>query len=427
LIKMSPNNLETDAEITSKYKEIIRANGITEEISEVIVADAGLRGEGFASQSKIATVKFQNPDIKPLNLFVKTHTTNSSHSEMIDEVKAFEKESRFYMEYVPAAKEFCRTKGHEGLLDIYPKCYYGDNELVVFENIVVEKGYMLLPKDDMQDLDAATLAIQTLAKHHAISHAMIQKYGGPGEFFKQFPNLDFESFTRPAFRAMLQPALENALNINIQLLEKYAVEGRDAALAKCRPYVGRCFDVVTEKLQYNEDDEKLLLLNHGDYWNNNMLFSLDPETKKVNGHVAIDLQVTRYNSPAVDLSYYIFTSVKPAVRRAHLQDLLRSYLATLQGTSKDLGYPIDLTYEEIYLMVRKKLNYGFWFGVCFTFGPGLAVLKDIDMNAIGEVSNFAEVIRALIQKWIDNNPEQCAELARQFVGLMQEYEELSLE
>ncbi|CAL8123631.1 unnamed protein product [Orchesella dallaii] len=423
---MSPNILETDTETLSKYKEIIKANGITDEISEVTVNDAGLRGEGFASQSNIATVKFVNPNLKPLHLFVKSHTTNSSHSEMIDELKAFEKEARFYMEYVPAAKEFCRSKGLEGLLDMYPKCYYGDNKMIVFENVVLEKGYTLLPKDEMQNLDAATVAIQTLAKHHAISHAMIQNYGGSEKFFKKFPNLNYESFTRPAFRAMIEPALTNALNVNIQLLEKHAVKGRDDALAKCRPYVGRSFDILAENLDYNPDDEKLLLLNHGDYWNNNMMFLLDPDTQKVTGHVAIDLQVTRYNSPGLDLSYYLFTSVKPLVRRAHLEDLLRSYLETLQSTSKDLGYPIDLTYEDVLLMFRKRLNYGFWFGVCFTFGPGLNVIKEIDMNAIGEVKNFAEVINTLIQKWIDNNPEQCAELASSFVELMEEHDELTL-
>ena len=38
-------------------------------------------------------------------------------------------------------------------------------------------------------------------------------------------------------------------------------------------------------------DEKFQVLNHGDCWNNNMLFKKDLETGKVNDHVFVDLQV----------------------------------------------------------------------------------------------------------------------------------------
>ncbi|CAL8070770.1 unnamed protein product [Orchesella dallaii] len=145
---------ETSDEVTLKYKEIVKANGINDEVSQVLINSSGLQGEGFASQANYVTINFKNPKVKPLNLFVKSLTANSTHSDMLKESKLFEKESRFFMEYVPAAKEFCKSKGCEGLVDMYPKCYYGDNDMVVFENLVVGKGYVLLKKVEQQDLDA---------------------------------------------------------------------------------------------------------------------------------------------------------------------------------------------------------------------------------------------------------------------------------
>ncbi len=68
-------------------------------------------GEGFASLTSYVTVKFENPENAPLNLFVKIQTENPSHVELMAEMKAYEKEARFFMEYLPAAKEMCNAKG----------------------------------------------------------------------------------------------------------------------------------------------------------------------------------------------------------------------------------------------------------------------------------------------------------------------------
>lgn len=40
-------------------------------------------------------------------------------------------------------------------MSIYPKCYYGDKSLIVFENLVIEKGFILLKSEERQNFDAA--------------------------------------------------------------------------------------------------------------------------------------------------------------------------------------------------------------------------------------------------------------------------------
>jgi len=61
--------------------------------------------------TQYVTVKFENPDKKPLNLFAKVQTDNPSHIKMLEEMKAFEKEARFLVDYVKEAKEMCAAKG----------------------------------------------------------------------------------------------------------------------------------------------------------------------------------------------------------------------------------------------------------------------------------------------------------------------------
>lgn len=76
-----------------------------------------------------------------------------------------------------------------------------------------------------------------------------------------------------------------------------------------------------------------------------MLFLKDKETNKITGHIAVDFQLLRYCSPSVDLSYYLFTSVKIPVRLSRFEDLFSGYLETLNEVSNELGHPINMIYE----------------------------------------------------------------------------------
>lgn len=63
------------------------------------------------------------------------------------------------------------------------------------------------------------MAIKTLAKHHAISYAMIKEAGSVKRFFKRFTDLDFESYRNPYFMDLTKPLLINGLSANLKILE----------------------------------------------------------------------------------------------------------------------------------------------------------------------------------------------------------------
>lgn len=41
------------------------------------------------------------------------------------------------------------------MANIYPKCYYGDEKITVFQNLVVDKGFVLLSKDERHGMNVA--------------------------------------------------------------------------------------------------------------------------------------------------------------------------------------------------------------------------------------------------------------------------------
>lgn len=92
-------------------KNSLVANEITEPVKNVIVKDAGLAGEGMASQTKYITVEFQSADVKEMNLFAKLAIESESYTQMLDDMKAFEKESTFLTDYVSASDAMCKRNG----------------------------------------------------------------------------------------------------------------------------------------------------------------------------------------------------------------------------------------------------------------------------------------------------------------------------
>lgn len=96
-------------DITEKFKEILKSNGVHEPVADVVVKDSGLAGEGFASSQNLVVITFENKNVKPLNLFMKNLVDSESHTQLVQDLKAFEKEARFLMEYLPAARSFCKA------------------------------------------------------------------------------------------------------------------------------------------------------------------------------------------------------------------------------------------------------------------------------------------------------------------------------
>ncbi|XP_055698648.1 uncharacterized protein LOC129799064 [Phlebotomus papatasi] len=100
------------------------------------------------------------------------------------------------------------------------------------------------------------------------------------------------------------------------------------------------------------------VLNHGDFWINNILFKYDEIGKPIDT-IFVDLQMTYYTSPAHDLQYFINTSPQTIVRENQREDLLQVYYQSFAKTLKDLNHNTIPTFDDLLEEIRKREMFGF--------------------------------------------------------------------
>lgn len=85
---------------------------------------------------------------------------------------------------------------------------------------------------------------------------------------------------------------------------------------------------------------------HNDFWVNNMMLQWDKEGRPQDIKI-VDFQTTHYNSAAIDLLFFLFTSVESNVLVADLDSFLRLYFDELIESLGANGCPLEVfTWER---------------------------------------------------------------------------------
>ncbi len=137
--------------------------------------------------------------------------------------------------------------------------------MIVLEHLVVDKGYSLISKEELQNLECAQLAVKTIAKHNALGHVMIAENGGPENFFKRFPDLNFESLDKPPFLGILTSSFATCVNSNIKILEKNDVVGAKQTVEKLKEFTeAKLTKIFLDAIKASQEDkDSFLVFGHG--------------------------------------------------------------------------------------------------------------------------------------------------------------------
>nr|XP_024215758.1 uncharacterized protein LOC112210490 [Halyomorpha halys] len=92
---------------------------------------------------------------------------------------------------------------------------------------------------------------------------------------------------------------------------------------------------MRESADFDEDTFKCL--NHGDCWNNNMMFKHNWEGRPIEIRF-VDFQFPHYNSPCIDLIYFIYSSIQPEIRRQNYKSFIQLYYESLTSNLDRFGY-----------------------------------------------------------------------------------------
>jgi len=97
-------------ELKKKYEDILKVNGISDEVKTITSLEPEeLKGEHMATATIYVQVEFKDPSIKPKNLFVKKFVENETYKDMVKKMQIMEKESNFFLNFLPEAQEFCKN------------------------------------------------------------------------------------------------------------------------------------------------------------------------------------------------------------------------------------------------------------------------------------------------------------------------------
>ncbi|XP_034943301.1 uncharacterized protein [Chelonus insularis] len=230
-------------------------------------------------------------------------------------------------------------------------CYYkqeANPPLLVIEDLA-PLGFRMANRMAGLDLDHCMLAIRGLAKFHASSVAVCEKKPQYKDVYnKGIFNSDNPPDMAKFFTSSMR-TLTNCVKTWPELGPEY-YEKLDRLVEKA---YGNASD------SKKRDDSEFNVINHGDFWVNNMLFKYN-DKGQVTDHIFVDFQLCVYGSPGVDLSYFFNTSLSETVLMNHKNDILNEYLNVLTATMKKIGCKTSPpSMNDLQKILRKTEPYGF--------------------------------------------------------------------
>ncbi|XP_017768392.1 PREDICTED: uncharacterized protein LOC108556695 isoform X2 [Nicrophorus vespilloides] len=216
------------------------------------------------------------------------------------------------------------NKNASGDLPI-PRCFYADPTMLVLEDLSV-LGYKTVDIVEPFTVQHVESTLCALAKLHSASMIMEENDYESLEALSVFTNDVVYNHGDVS-----NPAKYQKLNIDLAIAVFKELGDSDenySVLEKLNRLKDICFD-LQKKLVCTKRPYRVI--NHGDAWFNNIML-------KDGKAMLLDLQIMRFTSPAVDLSYFLYVNLKPSMRRENLDRFLDVYLENLEGVKRSKNW-----------------------------------------------------------------------------------------
>jgi hypothetical protein len=353
---MEADTIERPSWLDTKFIE--DALHSREEYGDVIVVDIRVqlavgKGENYTSLVYRVGVEFKRRNIidetESTSLIIKGLSAVEVMAKFLAEHNIFEKETKIYQVTIPAMMHLLQQnfQGRK-FQHLAPFCYRTSRPHTLILEDLTSMGFKMADRRSRLDLLHCTLAIKGLARFHAMSVALHDK--NPTSMDAYVEDM-YTDKNRDMMSNFIRPSLEAIANA----VEKWPgfVEYAD----KFRKIIPTTWDRLLEAVR--PVSGSLSVLNHGDFWVNNMMFHYCPHTGKADDVRFIDFQISRYTSPAVDLLYFMYTSPSEEVRSEYTEFLLETYHRELRYILKVLGCEHhEFTIEQLKKEFEEKSFFG---------------------------------------------------------------------
>uniref|UniRef100_A0A1B6CTQ1 CHK kinase-like domain-containing protein n=1 Tax=Clastoptera arizonana TaxID=38151 RepID=A0A1B6CTQ1_9HEMI len=344
-----------------RSEKFIRKAFGSDMIDSVVEAQKG--EDQFSSSVEFVKVELKHGEV---DVVVKMQSESTLVRDTMSTDVQFHNEVNMYQEILPYLDV--------PVENLFPKCFYGVSTLggdygedcVVLQNMKT-LGYRLSEERLLLDYDHSVLALRRLGAFHACSYKAKQAdHDGFMEKVNTLLEAYYEPENRVEFNKFFAPYIERGV---LELFEKG--EHREILTS----FVERLDDPFMYLKHLVEPEEPIAVLCHGDFCRNNILFKYDGG-KPVEVSF-FDFGTSRYCSPVIDLSLFIFMNVPSKVRKDRWDDLLSAYHEGLSRSIPDVKVP---SLETIKIEMQKKAAYAY--PHCCTFIPTMMDEKRIKVDEL---------------------------------------------
>ncbi|XP_034488582.1 uncharacterized protein LOC117792519 [Drosophila innubila] len=336
-------------------------------------------GENYATIMLRVNIEVELEDgkDKSVSFMLKLPHQSEMYRQMLEHNNIFEVERNVYDATIPEMEQMYRDVGVE--VKFGAKSYKlkdARTEYVLLEDLTPQ-GFKNMNRIEGLDQAHTESALRKLSQWHAASVVRVATKGPyPDNYIAGF----FTEKNRPMITEMNKGLQDNFLKCCAKF------EGNEEYIEQVKAVESKVTDQVIKMSELDISD--INVLNHGDFWSNNMMFSHD-SFGNIKDIYMVDFQIPKYGSVAQDLYYFLMTSTKLEDKVNKFDYYVKFYHENLVEHLKLLKYANALpTLRQIHILLIK---YGFWAYITAT-GVMSAVLVDPTENACMEnfISNSAE-------------------------------------
>ncbi|KAI4466846.1 hypothetical protein MML48_2g00006942 [Holotrichia oblita] len=285
-----------------------------------------------------------------LNWIAKSAPENEAIKKVLDIDGLYEREVYIYEEIFPLYAKFQDERAVLRPFDFHPTFVFHhlQENCFVMEDLK-SIGYIMKDRKKPLDYNHVKLVMEAYGKLHALSFALRDQ---DPELLRKLaentPDIVFNRADVPKERAKQHMAMHHK-----KVLDSLRPEEDAIAIEKYKKYVENDVDIIRGVF---DNLNEYCVIGHGDSWVNNMLFKYENASHpdRPTKVCLLDWQLSRYGSPALDLSYFIFTCTDHALREKHYDNMIKFYYHSLCQHLVDLGGDPDELFSFSALQAELK-------------------------------------------------------------------------
>ncbi|EDV49486.1 uncharacterized protein LOC6553970 [Drosophila erecta] len=340
----------------SQFEELLTAT--VDHFSKIVgfrVKPAMAPGENYATLMLRISIDVELTDksTKLVSLMMKVPHDTPQMEQMMNFANFFTSENAAYTEILPKMEALYKAKGLD--IKFAPRAFkLDDTKEPKLANTVLmhdlgQNGFKNLNRLECLNLEQTKFALTRLAQFHAAGATMVQVHGPYPDIFVY----GMMGNNKEAIIAFMDGMLGSFRTSFLANLNKFK-NGEDY-----RAKLEKALDGLTMELMKLGviDPTEFNALNHGDCWMNNLLFKMD-SNGALEDMVFVDFQNPKYGTPAMDLLYFIMTSVQIEYKLDYFDFFIRHYHEQLLKHLDILGFTgRKPSLRELH---RTIIKYGGW-------------------------------------------------------------------